>query len=198
MDMQLSTYNIIIQILPSITAILAMLVAAVVAIKSIQRTAEANRISTIHSEMLYCIIDSISCLRKAASLLEDISRKAVYYRVPNNEFVETAFDRYWREIQEISEKFNLIQTKQKFVLPGKLYNKMQKLIDKINEGKDEAKILQPQDNIYPDTDKLKGIVNEINKIYVDFVHSARVFLGVDALGPLSLKGQPILGTEEIK
>lgn len=197
--MQISMLDIILQTLGPLIPILGILVTTLVSIIAIRKTAEANRVSAIHNEMLHCIIDSIESIRKVRVLLYNISRKTSYFRLPNNQFIETAYDRYWREIQDISEEFNLNQSKQKFVLPKKLYEKMQKLIDKINKAKNEVKDLKPdQNNIYPDTQELEKIVKEITSLYVDFVHEARIYVGADALTPFSTTKEHILGIEEAK
>ncbi len=189
--------EIILQTLKPIIPILGILITTLVSIVAIRKTAEANRISNIHNEMLQCIIDSVVNIRKVSTLLDDIARKTLYFRIPEREFIETAYDRYWREIQNISKEFNINQSKQKFVLPKKLYEKMQELINKLNEARNEAKFLKPDgNNIYPDTKKLGEILKEINFLYVDFVHEARVYVGVDALKPFSIRKEEILGIEE--
>lgn len=189
--------EIILQVLGPITPILGILITTLVSIVAIRKTAEANRISNIHNEMLQCIIDSVVNIRKVSILLDDISKKASYFRIPGHEFIETAYDRYWQEIQNISNEFNINQSKQKFVLPKNLYERMQKLIDKLNEARNEAKCLKPdKNNAYPNTQGLEKILKEINALYVDFVHEARVYIGVDALKPFPIRKEHILGIEE--
>jgi len=191
--------EMIMEELKTVIPILGILVMTLVSIVAIRKTAESNRISTIHNEMLHCIIDSIESIRKVRLLLIHISRKVVYSKLPENKVIETAYDRYWREIKDISEEFNLQQSKQKFVLPKDLYAKMQDLIDKINEAKSKVKYLEPDKNhFYPNTEDLETIVKEINSLYVDFVHEARVYIGVDALKPFSIEKEQILGVEEAK
>lgn len=191
--------EIILQNLEPITPILGILITTLVSIVAIRKTAEANRISNIHNEMLQCIIDSVVNIRKVSILLDDISKKASYFRFPGHEFIETAYDRYWREIQNISNEFNINQSKQKFVLPKNLYERMKKLIDKLNEARGEAKCLKPdKNNVYPDTQGLENILKEINSLYVDFVHEARVYIGVDALKPFPIRKENILGIEEVE
>ncbi len=195
--MENSIADIIIQAINPIVSILGILVTTLVSIVAIRKTADANRISTIHSEMLQCIIESIGSIKKMRNLLDGISRKAKYFCLPENKFIETAYTRYWRQVQTISQEFNINQSKQKFLLPKKLYDKMQQLIGKINEARNEAKNLEPdENNIYPDTGILKSIVKEINSLYVDFVHEARVYVGTDALPRFNIRKEHILGVEE--
>lgn len=191
--------DIIIKALEPVITILGILVMTLVAIVAIRKTAEANRISNVHEEMVHCIIDSIESIRKVRILLIHISRKVVYSKLPENKVIETAYDRYWREIEDISKEFNLQQSKQKFVLPKDLYAKMQDLIDKINEAKRKVKDYEPDKNhFYPNTEDLETTVKEINSLYADFVHEARVYIGVDALKPFSIEKEQILGAEEAK
>jgi len=179
--------------------ILAMIITALVAVYSIRKTAEENRVSAVHNEMTQCITDSIIRMRMVRKLLNDIANKVSYYRFPEDELVETAYDRYWREIQTISTESKLIQAKQMFVFPRELYEKMQNLINKTNEAREEAKHYNPQVNDFtPGDNELKKIVKEINSIYVDFVNTARRYVRVDALDPISAKNEKILKVEETK
>ena len=139
----------------------------------------------MHNYMTDCIIDSIRVINRPLRLLEDISNKAFYEEIPKRDFIETAYDRYWREIKSISEKFSIIQNRQKFLLPNELYTIMQKLIDKLNESREESKHLIPENKVYPNTDELKKIIKEANNLYVKFVNIARAYIGVDNLTSLN-------------
>jgi len=171
----------IFQILISLVAIA---IPAIVAIFAIRKTAKENRISSVHNYMVDCIIDSIRNIKRPLKLLESISNKVFYESVPEGNFIETAYDRYWREIKPISEEFSIIQNKQKFLLPKKLYRIMQKLIDRLNKAREESKHLVPKNKVYPDTEDLKKIIKEANKLYVEFVNTARGFIGIDNLTSL--------------
>lgn len=178
-------------------SILGIFVTAWVAIYSIRKTAEANRVSTVHNEMVQCIMDSIIKMRIERTLLSNIANRVSYYRVPEHELIETAYDRYWREIQTISTEFKLIQAKQMFVFPKELYEKIQNLINKTNEAREEAKHYNPQTSDFtPGDNKLNEIVKEINSLYVDFVNDARRYIGASALPPISVKNEEILKVEE--
>lgn len=178
-------------------SILGILVTTLVAIYSIRKTAEANRVSTVHNEMVQCVIDSIIKMRMTRNLLNEIANRVSYYRLPEHGLIETAYNRYWREIQTISADFEIIQAKQMFVFPQKLYEKMQSLINKTNEAREEAKHYNPKtNNFIPHDNKLSKIVKEINSIYVDFVNDARRYVGANALPPISVKNEEILKVEE--
>ncbi len=171
----------VIQILVPLVGII---IPAIVAIAAIRKTAKESRISNVHNYMVDCIIDSIWIINKVLKLLEDISNKVFYGSVPEGHFIETAYDRYWREIKSISEEFLIVQNKQKFLLPNKLYTIRQNLIDSLNKAREETKYLKPENKIYPDTNNLKKIINEANKLYVEFVNTARSYIGVDNLSSL--------------
>jgi len=180
-------------------AILGVLVTTVVAIYSIRKTAEANRVSTVHNEMVQCVIDSIIKMRMTRNLLNEVANKVSYYNLPENKLIETAYVRYWREIQTITTEFKIIQAKQMFVFPKSLYEKMQNLINKTNEARDEAKHYNPETNNFtPGNNSLSECIKEINKIYVDFVNDARRYIGASALAPISVNNEEILKVEEIK
>lgn len=165
-------------------SLVAIGIPAIIAIVAIRKTAKESRISSVHNYMVDCIIDSIRIINRPLKLLEGISNKVFYERIPERDFIETAYDRYWREIKLISEEFSIIQNKQKFLLPNKLYRVMQKLINRLNEAREESKHLMPKNKVYPDTDDLKTIIKEANKLYVEFVNTARGYIGIDNLASL--------------
>ena len=180
-------------------SILGILVTTFVAIYSIRKTAEANRVSTVHNEMVQCVIDSIIKMRMTRTLLNEVANKVSYYRFPENELIETAYTRYWREIQTISTEFETIQAKQMFVFPKDLYEKMQTLINKTNEARDKAKHYNPETNNFtPGNNSLSEIIKQMNIIYVDFVNDARRYIGASALTPMSVNNEQILKVEETK
>lgn len=178
-------------------AIIGIIITAGVAIYSIRKTAEENRVSSVHNEMIKCVIDSIVIMRTTRDLLRGVANKATYHRLPENEIIETAYTRYWRDIQKLSSDFNKIQAKQKFVFPKNLYNKMQELVDKINEARNEAKRYNPETNNFkPRNNSLSEIVKEIDTIYVEFVNDARRYVGVSALSPISVENEKLLAVED--
>ena len=180
-------------------AILGILVTTFVAIYSIRKTSEANRVSTVHNEMVQCVIDSIIKMRMTRSLLNEVANRVSYHRLPENELIETAYTRYWREIRTITNEFQIIQAKQMFVFPKSLYEKMQNLINKTNEARDEAIRYNPEtNNFIPGNNNLSELIKEINTIYVDFVNDARRYVGPKALTPISVTNEAILKVEEIK
>jgi len=172
-------------IVQTLISLVAVGIPAIIAVVTIRKTASENRLSNVHNYMIDCIIDTIQIIKRPLKLLENISNKVFYEEVLGEEFIETAYDRYWREIKSISESFSTIQNRQKFLLPNKLYTIMQKLVDKLNEAREESKCLKPEDKIYPNTDKLKKIIAAANKLYVEFVNTARGYIGVDNLTSLN-------------
>lgn len=172
-------------IVQTLISLVAVGIPAIIAVVVIRKTASENRLSNVHNYMIDCIIDTIQIIKRPLKLLGDISNKVYYEEVPKENFIETAYDRYWREIKSISKEFSIIQNRQKFLLPNKLYTIMQELIDKLNEAREESKYLEPKDKIYPSTDKLKKIIKEANKLYAEFVNTARDYIGVDNLTSLN-------------
>ncbi len=84
-------------------SVVAVGIPAIIAVVAIRKTARENRLSNVHHYMTDCIIDSIQIIKKPLGLLEDISNKVFYIKIPERDFIETAYDRYWREIKSISE-----------------------------------------------------------------------------------------------
>ena len=179
-----SNINLVQCIVQISISVVAIGIPAIVAIVVIRKTAKESRISSVHNYMVDCIIDSIQIINRPLKLLEDISNKVFYERIPERNFIETAYDRYWGEIKRISKEFSILQNKQKFLLPNELYKVMQKLINILNKAREESKHLMPDNNVYPDTENLKKIIKEANKLYVGFVNTARDYIGINNLASL--------------
>lgn len=168
-----------------------------VAIWLVRKTAEANRITNTYSGMKSCLIETVLILDKVLTLLDGVARKVVYYRVPEKEAIETAYDRYWREIGFLAVRFKEMQSKQKLILPAKLYSRIQELIKEINSARELAKGAVPNEkHIYPDTSELQEKVKSATSQYKDFINNARSYLGTSMLTPFSKKSEDILKTNE--
>lgn len=168
---------------------IGILLTAIVAIYSIRRTAREARISNIHSQLMSCLADTIYIIGKVLNLLNDIGYHKVYRSIPDEKIIETAYDRYWREIGELSQKFREIQTKQRLLFPKPLYDRVQEILKYINEGRKLARNAKPKDNyIYPDTSDLLKIVDTASKAYRDMINESRKYLGTDLFKPVSTIG----------
>ena len=179
--------------------IAGIIVTTIVAIYSIRKTAISNRISSVHSEMLNCMVEGTTYIRETISLLEAISKNVVYYKLPGKKYVESAFDRYWREIEPIANSFNKFQSKQKFLFPKALYEIMQEIIIKLNEAKKLVRALDSNSSTFAtDSKPLRDKVAEIEQIYVDFIHSSRQYLGVDKISPISKEKDQLLEVSEFE
>jgi len=180
-------------------SILGILATTWMAVYAIRKTAEANRISNTHSEMLSCLIETAFVLHESISLLDDIGRHVIYSDIPEEKIIETAYDRYWKTIGALSKEFKKLQSKQKLVLPINIYLNIQKVIEKLNNARELAKYSKPdENNIYPDTTELNKAITEAFGEYRKLINLSRKYSGPNALTPLSAKEDNILrGNEKI-
>ncbi len=178
-------------------SIMGIVLTAGIAIYSIRKTAEVSRVTSTYSEMKSCLIETVLIFDKALVLLDGVARKIVYYRVPERTPVETAYNRYWKEIGPLANRFKEMQAKQKLVLPSVLYEGIQKLIRETNLARELVKGAVPDENhIYPDTSELQEKMESATSKYKDFINMARCYLGASELIPLSKKVEDILNTNE--
>jgi len=180
------------------SAPIGIAVTAIVAIYTIRRIARESRISNIHSELVSCLVDTVYLIEQVLSLLDDIANHRIYRAIPEEEITETAFDRYWRKIGELSDRFREIQSKQRLILPRKLYEKVQEIVLKINEARKLARNAKPNENyLYPNTSELKTVVDIAISSYRELLHESRKYFGTDKLKPISLKSElPIKAKED--
>ena len=181
-------------------SIIGIIATAGIAIYSIRKTAEASRVTNTYSEMKSCLMETVLILDKVLTLLDGVAKKVVYYRIPEKEIIETAYDRYWREIGPLAGQFKEMQSKQKLILPARLYGCIQELIKEMNFARELAKSAVPRENhIYPDTSELQNKMGKVALRYKAFINDARHHLGANANVPFSKKGEEIFKTnEEVK
>ncbi len=79
------------QLLPSIAALVAIVITTIVAIYAIKRTARENRLTITHDRMTSCLIDTVSMLNKMQLKINSI------WNVLTTE--------KWREDKELEEKY---------------------------------------------------------------------------------------------
>jgi hypothetical protein len=168
-----------------------------VAIYSIRRTVEEMRLSNIHVEMCACLVDTVRVVHESITLLDGIARKACYNKIPEEEFIENAYTRYWREIGKLSDQYKSIQAKQKLIFPSNLYEEINGVIKKLNEARESARYAAPdQNHIYPDTSDLQQAVSNAATAYRNFVNLSRIYLGTDKIKPFAIESELELKDKE--
>lgn len=175
-------------------SIIGIVATAGIAIYSIRKTAEASRVTDTYSEMKSCLMETVLILDKVLILLDGVTKKVVYYRVPEKEIIETAYDRYWREIGPLAGQFKEMQSKQKLILPARLYGCLQELIKEINFARESAKSAVPGENYI--TSELQNKMEKVALKYKAFINDARHHLCANANIPFSKKGDEIFKTNE--
>jgi len=168
-------------------SLLGTLLVVWVAIFSIQKTAVANRVSRAHAEMTSCLAETVLLLQKDLSFLSAITRHVTYCNRRNDEVIETAYARYWRQVNDISDKFNSIEPKQLLVFPEEIHSPLQEILRLMNSAKDLAAEAKPDDkNVYPETEGLDRVVSEAIARYRSFINLARQYIGTDQLQAISV------------
>ena len=76
-------------------SLISILVVLLIAIFTIRKTAEENRVSNIHAELCSCLVDTVSLIDDLLSLLDGLANHIVYQTVPEEQILETAYSRYW-------------------------------------------------------------------------------------------------------
>jgi len=176
---------------------LGIAITAIVAIYTIRKTAEENRVSNIHAELCSCLVDTVSILHNVLTLLDAVAKKVVYHSVLEGKIIETGYDRYWREISTLAEKFKAVQAKQRLVFPRKLYEDIQKIIKIINKARELVRQVAPDNNhIYPDTTNLQETVNEAISAYRNFLNESRKYLGTDKLKQFTVSDELFIKGKE--
>jgi len=183
----------------TIVSLLGIVIIATVAIYTIRKTAKESRVSNIHAEMCACLVDTVSVLNEVFSLLNDITRHVVYNKILEDQIAETAYERYWRELGNLSKRFKEIYAKQQLVFPRKLYKTSQEIVQKVNDARKLARVAKPdKDAVYPDTSKLQQAIKTAFVAYRNFVNDSRAYLGTDKLEPIMMATETTLKAQENK
>ena len=166
-------------------AALGIIATTLIAIYSLRKTAEESRVSGVHSEMCDCLVSTIGILRIILNLVEDVTHNVVYKELPKGELGEKAFDRYWRRIGELSDKFDELVPKQRLFLPSSLYENLGVIINNLNVARRYIRFSFPNNSDQSsDQDPLHSILEEAGKNYREFVNQARSYIGSDKLTQL--------------
>ena len=181
------TYKDCIALLSPIIAMLGVVATTWFAIHAIHRTAQENRISNIHAQLLNSLVETISVVDRILKLLNEIASGVTYYTLPEEKVTETAYDRYWREIRALSRCFKPLRAKHKLLFPKSLYEALRQTVTKLNEAREEVCFLKPDDNhVYPDTSALRSLVDQSIKTHHHFIHECRKYIGTGKLAPINL------------
>jgi len=174
--------------------IVGIIATTIVAMYSIRKTAKESRVTSIHTEMLSCLVDTALLFSKLLNYLNEVSQKVVYQSIPDGADFGSAYQRYWQELGNISKKFKVIQAKQRFVFPKEIYKKTQDIIKGLNEARELAKDANPQSN--PDTTTLIRKVATVNTTFKEFLNLSRSYIGTQELGPISFDDDLFILSEE--
>ena len=172
-----SCYDLVLALAPSLVSVVAIIVTSVVAIRNIRKTAEESRVTEVHKEMAKCLADTIEIIDRVLYLLNGVANSVTYHDIQKDLDIETAHDRYWKEIGELSIKFKSIFARQRLFFHQDLYKKMQEIISQLNKARELAR--------EPDNEELRQLIKKISSSYNLFINEARSYLGTDRLDRLA-------------
>ena len=160
-----------------VATITSIAIPALVAIRSIRGVAEESRLSSVHSEMRSCLIKAVDILGRALDLLDAVSRNVTYRNILTQEPIETAHQRFWREIDPLVTKYKKLTSSLRLLLPKDLTEKLRVLVGKINTAKNFAVDSTP-------SPELRNAVEDAGRHYRDFINACRAYIKADELKPL--------------
>ncbi len=160
--------------------LLGIAVTAIMAVNSIQRAAEEERLSVVHTEMRGCLTETLRVLGRALDLLDDVANRVTYATFDELKPIETAHERYWKEIASLSNAYRVLGAKQQLLLPKALWDRLKHLTGAINAARHLATNAKPE----TDTTQLKTAVSAAGKAYRRFINDCRAYIKSDNLAPL--------------
>lgn len=182
---------IAVEVLKSITPIIAligMVVAACVAIVNIRKAARESRASMTHLKMIEALQENVSFFRRSLILLGGVINKVIHTNKHKEIKDESAIDRYWKEIDKLKERYEIVAPKLQLFLPKELFRLSKKILKDLNQARNIVDKTNPIPNSpYSDTTELMEIVNTINEDYFKFLEKSRSVIGTNVLGPIGKK-----------
>ena len=90
-------------IIPVAASIIGVIVGAAITFISIRLSARESRVSTVHERMSSCLVQTLDIIWETMHLLADVANRVSYRTLDTEEFKETAYDRYWRNLDRLME-----------------------------------------------------------------------------------------------
>lgn len=178
--------NLLSVIILATVSILGILITAVVAILSIRKTARESRVSTIHEKMSACLIQTFDNIWEMMHLLDHVANRVYYQTVDTGEFKETAYDRYWKELDRLTEENRALFSQQILYFPKDLVEVLKEINQLLNDARYEVKKVKPNNkHIYPDTGNVKSIIEKARPLLKSFRERARAYIGSEKLEPIT-------------
>lgn len=179
----------VVEVLKSLTPIISLIgivVAAYVAIVNIRKAAHETRASRTHSKMIETLQENISIFRRALMLLDAVSNKIIHTNRREEVNDENAVDRYWKEIDELTKRYENVAPQSQLFLPIELFKLSKRILKGLNQARN---IIDSTNPTSPETDttELKKIVGTINKDYFKFLEDSRSVIGTNILGSIGKK-----------
>lgn len=180
------------EIVKFIASLLGITLPTLFGIYSIRKVAEESRLSSVHAEMRACLIKAVEILGREVDLLDGVANGVTYRRRTTGQDVETAYTRFWREIDGMVAHYKEISAGLRLLLPKDLSDRLRDLVSSVNEAKDLA-----ADEF--ELSELRRAVDEAGKLYREFVNTSRAYIKADELKPLdSWKRGAIESEEEVE
>lgn len=192
--------NLLSVIILATVSILGILITAVIAIISIRKTARESRVSTVHEKMSSCLVQTFDIVWEMMHLLDHVAHGVYYRKVDTEEFKETAYDRYWRELDRLTEENRALVSQQILYFPKDLLEELKEIDKLLNKARYKVKEVKPNEkNLYPNTSDVQSVIDEARPILMSFRERARAYIGSDKLEPITpLEEVTLLKTLEEK
>ncbi len=180
-------------IIPAAASILGVIVGAAITFISIRLTAKESRVSTVHEKMSSCLVQTFDIVWEMMHLLDHVAHGVYYRKVDTEEFKETAYDRYWRELDRLTEENRALVSQQILYFPKDLLEELKEIDKLLNKARYKVKKVKPNEkNVYPNTSDVQSVIDEARPILMSFRERARAYIGADKLEPITPLEEVIL------
>ncbi len=178
--------NLLLEIITAVVAILGILSTVIIANHSIRQTAKETRISTTHEKMSSCLVQTLDIIWETMHLLDDVANRVNYHALDTEKFKETAYDRYWKNLDRLTEDNRALVSQQILYFPKQLVHTLKEINQLLNELRYEAKKVKPNGNhTYPDTSDIKSVIERARPLLRDFREQARAYIGSEDIKPIT-------------
>jgi hypothetical protein len=170
------------EVVTSFVSVAAIISTTVVAVRTVNRTARQDRVTSVYSEMLSCVIETFELIREMFLLLDSVSRNITFVD-KKGAYSETAYDRLYKRGPEISKRFQSLMARHELLLPDEVFQSVRGLLDAINDAGTTAYKCVPRNGVYPEilTEKLEKAVQTLFEMYKKSLEVFRKHIGSNEL-----------------
>lgn len=149
---------------------------------SFRRIHEPSKVTANHSKIAATLTELLIIINVIRLLLNQIARKVVYTHALDEKVIDSAYNRYWNEINILYNNISQLRSKTEAFKQNEISSNLAAVLKHLFETIEFARSVKPdQDHIFPDTKILKEQVDTLDKEYIRLLSSCDHYVKTDQI-----------------